>query len=119
MAIHIGWARRRWSGLVVAGVTFVLRAMLITGALDWAYVRFGKLPETAWLLWGVKPVILAVVLQALWNLAPLGLEQEGSGAVERGAIRASAYSAVARPSSHSHRTTKPGSATLRLQRIRF
>lgn len=70
MAIHIGWARHRWSGLVVAGVTFILPAMLITGALGWAYVRFGKLPETSWLLWGVKPVILAVVLQALWNLAP-------------------------------------------------
>ena len=41
---------------------------------------------------------------------PLGLEQKGSGAVERGTIRASAYSAVARPSSHSHRTTKSGSA---------
>jgi chromate transporter len=70
MAIHIGWCRGRWSGLVVAGVTFILPAMLITGALGWAYVRFGKLPATSWLLWGVKPVILAVVLQALWNLAP-------------------------------------------------
>jgi chromate transporter len=70
MAIHIGWGRRRWSGLVVAGVSFILPAMLITGALGWAYVRFGKLPETSWLLWGIKPVILAVVLQALWNLAP-------------------------------------------------
>lgn len=70
MAIHIGWSRRRWSGLVTSGVTFIVPAMLITGALGWAYVRFGKLPETWWLLWGVKPVILAVVLQALWNLAP-------------------------------------------------
>jgi chromate transporter len=70
MAIHVGWSRRRWSGLLVAGVTFILPAMLITGALGWAYVRFGKLPETSWLLWGIKPVILAVVLQALWNLAP-------------------------------------------------
>jgi len=70
MAIHVGWARRRWAGLVVAGVSFIVPAMLMTGALGWAYVRFGRLPETAWLLWGVKPVILAVVAQALWNLAP-------------------------------------------------
>ena len=70
MAIHVGWARRRWAGLVVAGVSFIVPAMLITGALGWAYVRFGKLPETGWLLWGIKPVILAVVVQALWNLAP-------------------------------------------------
>src|ERR1700679_1333761 len=70
MAIHIGWARRRWSGLVVAGASFILPAVLLTCALAWAYVRFGKLPGTQWLLWGIKPVILAVVVQALWGLAP-------------------------------------------------
>jgi chromate transporter len=70
MAIHIGWGRRRWAGLLVAGVCFIVPAMLMTGALGWAYVRFGKLPETAWLLRGVKPVILAIVVQALWKLAP-------------------------------------------------
>jgi chromate transporter len=69
MAIHVGWDRRRWAGLLVAGACFIVPAMLITGALGWAYVRFGKLPQASWLLWGVKPVILAVVLQALWNLA--------------------------------------------------
>jgi chromate transporter len=70
MAIHVGWDRRRWAGLVVAGVSFIVPAMLITGALGWAYARFGRLPETSWLLWGVKPIILAVVVQALWRLAP-------------------------------------------------
>ena len=70
MAIHIGWARRRWAGLVVAGLSFIVPAMLLTGALGWAYVRFARLPELTWLLWGVKPVVLAVVVQALWNLAP-------------------------------------------------
>jgi len=70
LAIHVGWDRRRWAGLVVAGVCFIVPAMLMTGALGWAYVRFGKLPESRWLLWGVKPVILAVVVQALWKLAP-------------------------------------------------
>jgi len=70
MAIHIGWDRRRWAGLAVAGVSFIVPAMLITGVLGWAYVRFGKLPEAAWLLWGIKPVILSIVVQALWRLAP-------------------------------------------------
>ncbi len=70
MAIHIGYERRRWAGLVVAGVSFIVPAMLITGAVAWAYVSFGKLPQAGWLLYGVKPVILAVVVQALWNLAP-------------------------------------------------
>lgn len=70
MAIHVGWERRGAAGLVVAGVSFILPAMLITGALGWAYVTFGSLPQAAWLLYGVKPVILAVVVQAIWGLAP-------------------------------------------------
>lgn len=70
MAIHIGWERRRWAGLVTAGVAFIVPAMLITGVLGWAYVRFGSVPAAVWLLYGVKPVILGVVLQAIWGLAP-------------------------------------------------
>lgn len=70
MAIHIGWDRRRWAGLVVAGAAFIIPAMLLTGLLGWAYVRFGSLPTAAWLLYGVKPVMLGVILQALWGLAP-------------------------------------------------
>ena len=69
LAIHVGFERRRWAGLVVAGVCFIVPAMLMTGALGWAYVRFGARPRAAWLLWGVKPVILAIVVQALWKLA--------------------------------------------------
>jgi chromate transporter len=70
MAIHIGWARRRWSGLLVAGVAFIVPATLITGVLAWAYVRFGSVPAAAWLLYGVTPVVLAVVVQAILALAP-------------------------------------------------
>jgi chromate transporter len=70
MAIHIGWERRRWAGLIVAGVAFILPAMLITGALAWVYVRSGSVPDVEWLLYGVKPVILGVILQAIWGLAP-------------------------------------------------
>jgi len=70
MAIHIGWDRRRWPGLAVAGVSFIVPAMLLTGAIGWAYVTFGTLPQAGWLLYGVKPVILGVILQAIWGLAP-------------------------------------------------
>jgi chromate transporter len=70
MAIHIGWERRRWAGLFVAGVAFILPAMLITGGFGWAYVRFGSVPGAGWLLYLVKPVILGVVVQAIWGLAP-------------------------------------------------
>jgi chromate transporter len=68
MAIHIGARRGGWLGLVVAGACFIVPAMLIVLACAWGYVRFGKLPEAAGILYGVKPVIIAVVLQALWSL---------------------------------------------------
>lgn len=70
LAIHIGWQRRRWAGLLVAGSAFILPAMLITGALGWLYLRVGSLPSATAVLYGVKPVILAIVLDALWGLAP-------------------------------------------------
>jgi chromate transporter len=68
MAIHVGFVRAGWPGLVLAGACFILPAMLITLALAIAYVRYGQLPEAAWLLYGVKPVIIAVVVQAMWGL---------------------------------------------------
>jgi len=68
MAIYIGHRRAGWRGLVVGGVCFILPAALITLAFAWAYVRYGSLPQAEALLYGVKPVIIAVIVQALWNL---------------------------------------------------
>lgn len=68
MAIHIGHERAGWAGLVVAGGCFLLPAVAIVAALAWAYVRFETLPELAGVLYGIKPVIIAVVIQALWGL---------------------------------------------------
>lgn len=68
MAIHIGLVRAGWKGLIVAGSCFILPAMLIVWTLAWLYVQYGTLPQAAWLLYGVKPVIIAIVVQALWGL---------------------------------------------------
>ena len=68
MAIHIGHRRAGWKGLVVAGASFILPAMLIVTGFAWAYVRYGSIPEVKGVLYGVKPVIIAIVLQALWSL---------------------------------------------------
>lgn len=68
MAIHVGYRRGGWPGLIVAGVSFIGPAMLIVLALAWAYVRYRTTPEAVSLLYGIKPVIIAVVLQALWGL---------------------------------------------------
>lgn len=68
MAIHIGHRQGGWAGLLVAGVSFILPAVLIVTAFAWAYVRYGSLPQVAGVLYGVKAVIIAIVLQALWSL---------------------------------------------------
>lgn len=69
LAIHIGHRRGGWAGLVVAGVCFILPAAVIVTGCAWAYVEYGSLPQTAGLLYGVKPVIIAIVLIALRDLA--------------------------------------------------
>ena len=68
MAIHIGLVRAGWRGLVVAGSCFILPAMLIVWILASLYVRYGSLAEATFLLYGIKPVIIAIVVQALWGL---------------------------------------------------
>ncbi len=73
MAIHIGYARAGWRGLVVAGACFILPAVLIVGSLAAVYVRFGALPETRALFYGIKPVVVAAVALALWGLGRTAL----------------------------------------------
>ena len=68
LAIHIGYERAGWRGLIVAGACFILPAMLIVWALAAIYVRSQTLPQVDWLLYGIKPVIIAIVAQALWRL---------------------------------------------------
>ncbi len=68
MAIFIGHKRAGWPRLVLGGACFVLPAALITLAFAWAYVRFGSIPQVAALLYGVNPIIIAIVVQALWGL---------------------------------------------------
>jgi chromate transporter len=68
MALHIGGRVAGVAGFFAAGLCFILPSALLVGILAWAYVTFGTLPSAAGLLYGVKPVVLAVILQALWNL---------------------------------------------------
>jgi len=68
MAIHIGYVRAGWRGLIVAGLCFILPAAAIVLALAWFYVGYGTTPVAERLLYGVKPVVIAIVVQALWGL---------------------------------------------------
>ena len=68
MAIHIGFLRAGWRGLVIGGACFIVPAMLIVLSMAWVYVRFGATPQAEWLLYGIKPVVIAIIVQALWSL---------------------------------------------------
>ena len=76
LAIHIGHRQRGWPGLLVAGSSFILPAVLIVIGFAWAYVRYGSLPQVAGVLYGVKPVIIAIVLQALWSLGRTAIKSK-------------------------------------------
>lgn len=74
MAIHVGYRRAGWRGLLTAGVCFIVPAMLIVLTLAWAYAAYGSAPSATWLLYGVKPVIIVIVLQALVALGRAALK---------------------------------------------
>ena len=68
LAMALGYTRRGWLGLLAAGTCFILPASLATLALAWVYVRFGSLAQVQGLLYGAKPVMIAIIVQAVWNL---------------------------------------------------
>ena len=68
MAIHIGFSKRGWPGLVVAGCCFIVPAGVLVALIAAAYVRYGSLPKVEHILYAIKPVVIAVVAQAFWNL---------------------------------------------------
>jgi chromate transporter len=90
LAIHVGHARAGWAGLVVAGSCFILPAAAIVTACAWAYVRLGRLPEAAGILYGVKPVVIAVVVQALWRLGRTAIRTRASAVLALAAAGANA-----------------------------
>lgn len=73
MAIHIGYKRAGWQGLLLAGLCFILPAVGIVLAIAWAYTQWGSTPQGVALMYGIKPVLVAVVAQALVKLVPAAL----------------------------------------------
>jgi chromate transporter len=93
LAIHIGYARAGFAGLLVAGWCFILPATAITLGIAWAYVHFGTLPQASGFLHGVKPVITVVVLQALWRLGRSAVKSTALGVLTAAAVAASVLGA--------------------------
>ena len=68
VVIHIGLLRAGWRGLVVAGVCFILPAMLLVWGLAIGYGQYQTLPQVEAMLYGIKPVIIGMIAQAVWKL---------------------------------------------------
>jgi len=77
VAMALGYNRAGWMGLAAAGACFILPASLATLALAWAYVRYGSLPQAQGILYGAKPVMVAIVAQAIWNLGRMAFRRWG------------------------------------------
>jgi chromate transporter len=73
VAIFIGQLKRGWRGLIVAGSCFIIPAALIVSAIAWTYVRFGSLPRAQNVLYAIKPVVVAIIIQALGRLSRTGI----------------------------------------------
>ena len=74
LVMHVGLERAGWRGWLAAGLGFILPAASITLGFAWAYQNYGTKPEFARILYGVKPVVIAVVLQAIYGLSSVGLK---------------------------------------------
>jgi chromate transporter len=72
--IALGYWRAGWPALILAGVLFILPAMLMILALSWAYVRYGSLPAAQWILYGINPIVISIIADALWGLGRTALK---------------------------------------------
>ncbi len=79
--IFIGQLKRGWRGLIVAGSCFLLPAAIMVSLIAWAYVRYGALPQVAGMLYAIKPVVVAIVIQALWKLSKTGVRTKFLAAI--------------------------------------
>lgn len=74
MAIHIGQERGGWKGLLIAGLCFIMPAVLLTGCLAWLYKSYGQLPQIQPFVYGIKPAIIAVIIAAIYPLSQKSLQ---------------------------------------------
>ncbi len=81
MVIHIGYRRAGILGMIAAGVCFILPASLIVAVCAWIYLRYGSLPQAEGVLYGVKPVVIAIIAQALWGLGKTAVKTRTLGAL--------------------------------------
>ncbi|MFA6058232.1 MAG: chromate efflux transporter [Taibaiella sp.] len=81
MTMHCGHERAGWKGLVVAGLCFILPAVIITGVFAWAYQQYGKLPAVEPFLYGIKPAIIAVIVSLMIRMGRKALKSVELGII--------------------------------------
>jgi chromate transporter len=81
MASHIGFVRAGWPGLIAGGVCFAVPAIVIVMALSWCYVHYGTTPQAEWISYGIKPVVIAIIIQALWLLGRKAIKDKTAALV--------------------------------------
>jgi chromate transporter len=74
VACHLGLIRAGWRGLIVAGGLFIIPGTAAIMVVAWAYVKYGSLPQVGWVLYGVKPAVIAIIAQAIWSLGRKGFK---------------------------------------------
>ena len=91
LTMYLGEVRGGFAGLLVAGACFILPAAFMVVALAWAYVKFGAVPQVAGLLYGIKPVVVALMGQAIWNLARTALRRLPLAVLAAGVVVLAAF----------------------------
>lgn len=81
MTIHLGFLRAGWPGLVLGGAGFILPSMFMVIGLAWTYAQYGSAPQIEWVLYAVKPVVIAVILNALWSLGKRAVKDLSTGLI--------------------------------------
>ncbi len=81
LAIHLGYERGGWLGLILAGICFILPAMFIVLVIATIYSRYGALPEVTSIMYGIKSVVIAIIVQALIRLGQSAVKNKSTGVV--------------------------------------
>jgi len=76
LAIYLGELRGGLAGLLIAGCSFILPSAVLVGILAWVYQKYGSAPQIGALLYGVKPVVVALIVQAVWSLGRVAVKSK-------------------------------------------
>ena len=81
MAMHCGYHRAGWPGMIVAGMGFIIPATLITGVIAWFYQQYGSIPDIKPIWYGIRPAVLAIIINAVYKFGKKALKNGQLGII--------------------------------------